>query len=126
MALSYQPKTKSIVMCDFAGLNPPEMVKIRPVVVLTKHRHNAQLVTVIPLSTTPPNQVAVHHHELSVNPLPGKKGLRCWAKCDMIYTLSTARMDRFKAPKRNYMSLEICEADFIAIKTAVLAALKFS
>ncbi|RXZ38157.1 hypothetical protein D9O50_01005 [Oxalobacteraceae bacterium CAVE-383] len=126
MALSYQPRIKSIVMCDFAGFNPPEMVKVRPVVVLTKHRHNAHLVTVIPLSTTPPIQLANHHHELSVNPLPGKKALRCWAKCDMIYTLSTARMDRFKTLKRNYISLEICEADFIAIKTAVLAALKLS
>ena len=58
MTLNYQPKIKSVVMCDFAGLNPPEMVKVRPVVVLTKHRHNSQLVTIIPLSTTPPTVIA--------------------------------------------------------------------
>ena len=111
-------------MCDFAGLNPPEMVKVRPVVVLTKHRHNSQLVTIIPISTTPPTVIADHHHELSANPLPGKQDIRCWAKCDMVYTLSIARMDRYKVKARNFVTLEISDEDFMAIKVAVKAALK--
>jgi uncharacterized protein YifN (PemK superfamily) len=111
-------------MCNFTGFNTPEMVKVRPVIILTKHRHNAQLVTIIPLSTTPPMQVADHHHELSANPLPGKQNVRCWAKCDMIYTLSIARMDRFKLKSRNFIALEISDEDFVAIKIAVMAALK--
>lgn len=54
MALKFQPKEKTVVMCDFSGFKEPEMVKVRPVVVLAKHKHNARLVTIVPLSTTEP------------------------------------------------------------------------
>lgn len=54
MALKYQPKEKSVVMCDFSGFLAPEMVKVRPVIVVAKHKKNAQLVTVVPLSSTQP------------------------------------------------------------------------
>ncbi|MFK5246002.1 type II toxin-antitoxin system PemK/MazF family toxin [Glaesserella parasuis] len=38
MALKYQPKEKAVVMCDFSGFIAPEMVKTRPVVVISKHK----------------------------------------------------------------------------------------
>ncbi|WP_313202450.1 type II toxin-antitoxin system PemK/MazF family toxin [Pseudomonas sp.] len=54
------------------------MVKIRPVVVLRKHSHNQQLVTIVPLSTTEPERLARHHVVLP-SYLPGS-ALACWAK----------------------------------------------
>jgi uncharacterized protein YifN (PemK superfamily) len=37
MPLKFQPKIGSVVMCDFEGYVVPEMIKVRPVVVLAKH-----------------------------------------------------------------------------------------
>ena len=110
-------------MCDFVGYVVPEMVKVRPVVVLARNRKNRQLVTVVPLSTTAPTVLEDHHHELTANPLPGKAGVRCWAKCDMVATVSRSRLDRVKGPKRQYVVPALSAADFEAIRRAVAAGL---
>jgi len=110
-------------MCNFAGFVVPEMVKVRPVVVVARHRQNRQLVTVIPLSTSQPNTLKAHHHELSINPLPDKENIICWAKCDMVSTVSLHRLDRYLIGKRNYVVPVISEQDFAAILAGVAAAL---
>ena len=110
-------------MCDFAGFVVPEMVKVRPVVVLARNRKNRQLVTVVPLSTTAPTQLEAHHHEISPNPLPGREDVRCWAKCDMVATVSLSRLDRFRAAHRQYVVPSLAAADFEAIRRAVATAL---
>lgn len=129
MPVLYQPKPGSVVICDFTGMKVPEMVKTRPVVVLTKHRHNNMLVTVVPLSTTEPSVIGPHHHELSKNPLPDEPAKRVWAKCDMVYTLSIERMDRYKIRTRKgrtYVAIELPDDDFQTIKKCVAAALGVS
>jgi len=127
MPLKYQPKEKVVVMCDFSGFVVPEMVKTRPVVVLAKHKHNSKLVTVVPLSTTAPLELEEHHHEMSENPLPDKVEV-CWAKCDMVYTVSLDRLDRYKyrdaAGQRAYAAPSIGDEDFEAIRVAVMCALR--
>jgi uncharacterized protein YifN (PemK superfamily) len=110
-------------MCDFAGNVVPEMVKVRPVVVIARNRKNRHLVTIVPLSTTAPTALEDHHHELAANPLPGKAAVRCWAKCDMVATVSLARLDRVKAPKRQYVVPVLPASDFDAIRRAVATAL---
>jgi uncharacterized protein YifN (PemK superfamily) len=123
MALAFQPRPGAVVMCDFRGNVVPEMVKVRPVVVVARNRKNRQLVTVVPLSTTAPDILESHHHELSVNPLPGKEQIACWAKCDMIATVSLSRLDRYKVAPRKYVAPELPKADFEAIKKAIMSAL---
>jgi uncharacterized protein YifN (PemK superfamily) len=113
-------------MCDFSGYVIPEMVKVRPVVVIARNRKNRQLVTVVPLSTTAPDALEDHHHQLSANPLPGKERITCWAKCDMVATVSLARLDRFKISHRQYVAPFLPQADFDAICRAVLNALGLS
>jgi hypothetical protein len=55
----------AIVICDFSeGFRPPEMVKIRPVVVISPRRRTAQLVTVVPLSSVAPLPVQPWHYQL--------------------------------------------------------------
>ena len=110
-------------MCDFKGFVVPEMVKVRPVVVVARNRRNRQLVTVVPLSTTSPDKLEDHHHELSANPLPGKEALTCWAKCDMIATVALGRLDRYKIGPRQFVTPCLTEADFEAIKKAIVSAL---
>lgn len=127
MPLLFQPSPASIVMCDFAGYVAPEMVKVRPVVVLAKNKCNKDLVTVVPLSTTEPQIIQAHHHELSQNPLPDKSS-KCWAKCDMVATVALHRLDRYKYRGQNgnrvYAVPMLDSADFQAIQACVSIALK--
>jgi len=127
MPLLYQPKPGSVVMCDFHGFTAPEMVKTRPVVILAKHKHNNQLVTVVPLSTTAPHTVEDHHHELSTNPLPDEPDyVQVYAKCDMIYTVALARLDRYKIRTRKgreYVIPVLSAPDFAGVQQAVASAL---
>ncbi|WP_236187887.1 type II toxin-antitoxin system PemK/MazF family toxin [Pseudomonas sp. 9.2(2024)] len=125
MPLRYQPKEGSVLICDFRGYEIPEMVKVRPVVVIRKHRTNSLLVTVVPLSTTAPDSLLGHHLELASH-LQGASPT-CWAKCDMIATVSLSRLDRIKSRdrqgKRIYLISHLATDEFHAIKTAVRRAL---
>ena len=126
MSLLFQPKPRSVVMCDFVGFIAPEMVKVRPVVVLSRHRHNRNLVNVVPLSTTEPTKIEDHHHELSTNPLPDKPHTSCWAKCDMVATVSLARLDRYQIGRNQYVVPEVNAIDFVAIRAGVASALQLT
>jgi len=126
MPLPFQPKALSVVMCDFSGFVVPEMVKIRPVVVLAKNNQNHKLVTVVPLSTTRPKTISAYHHELSANPLPDKPHTTCWAKCDMLYTVSINRLDRYRLSVGRFVIPVVSPADFEAIKAGVAVALNLS
>ncbi|MDO9777465.1 type II toxin-antitoxin system PemK/MazF family toxin [Glaesserella parasuis] len=52
--------------------------------------------------------------------------MQCWAKCDMVYTVSLSRLDRYKLKKREYVVPVIDDEDFANIKKAVAKALKLS
>lgn len=126
MTLKFQPKIKSVLMCSFDGFVEPEMVKTRPVIVVARHRRNSKLVTVVPLSTTAPLVMELHHHEMSVNPLPDKPDVVCWVKCDMVYTVSIDRLDRYKMRSwqgREYVVPEIGAGDFSCIQDCIRVAL---
>jgi uncharacterized protein YifN (PemK superfamily) len=125
MPLLYQPKEGSVLICDFRGYEIPEMVKIRPVIVIRKHRTNSLLVTVVPLSTTAPDCILEHHLELP-SYLQGASPT-CWAKCDMVATVSLSRLDRIKSRDRKgnrvYVISQLETDEFHAIKVAVRRAL---
>ncbi|KAE9647620.1 hypothetical protein CQ009_10270 [Pseudomonas sp. MYb2] len=125
MPLRYQPKEGSVLICDFRGYEVPEMVKIRPVVVIRKHRTNSLLVTVVPLSTTAPDIMLGHHLELASH-LQGASPT-CWAKCDMVATVSLSRLDRIKSKDREgrrvYLISHLAIDEFSAVKAAVRLAL---
>ena len=100
------------------------MVKTRPVVVIRPHKRNSKLVTVVPLSTTEPTHLDDYHHQLSASPLPNQEpGLKVWAKCDMLSTVSIDRLDRYKVGRGDYRDLKIGLEDFDLICKAVLAGL---
>jgi uncharacterized protein YifN (PemK superfamily) len=128
MALQFQPRLGAIVLCDFRGMIEPEMVKRRDVVVIARHPHNSQLVTVIPLSTTAPSRPEAYHHQLTKNPRPdGDQTATVWAKCDMLYTLCLERLDthytRTRRGGRQSLRIQLPSDDFAAIRRCVAVAL---
>ena len=120
MAMLYQPRPGNVVMCDYRGFVVPEMVKVRPVVVIARNRRNRRLVTVVPLSTTEPNSLEDHHHALANNPLPGREAISCWAKCDMVMNLGTWRLDGFKVGRRKWENPSVTAQDLQAVRRGVL------
>jgi uncharacterized protein YifN (PemK superfamily) len=128
--LTYQPRLQAVVTCDYTGFVEPEMVKVRSVVVLAKSRTNGRLITVVPLSTTPPDKVLTCHHKLSRNPHPDEDPeLEVWAKCDMVYTVSLSRVNYYKTkPRRGgratyHSTLMTSSDDFRAIQRGTRYAL---
>jgi uncharacterized protein YifN (PemK superfamily) len=105
MPLQYPPNAGQIVLCDYKGFVVPEMVKLRPVVVISpRSRAGSFLATVIPLSTTPPPHKQYFHLEITLPSTlveTGKFQPRCWAKCDMVNTVSLSRLDLIKTGKQN-------------------------
>jgi mRNA interferase MazF len=89
-------------MCDFDGYKSPEIVKTRPVIVISpNHLTRPGLVTVIPLSTTTPNPICDYHFELPGSPFPHDK-TPVWAKCDLPACVSVERLDRVKVSRGKY------------------------
>ena len=83
----------SIMICDFKHLEPPEISKKRPVVVVAGVEKD-RLLTVIPLSTTPPRVRKGYHYCMSSKsfPYPWQKR-RIFAKCDILNSVSRSRLE---------------------------------
>jgi mRNA interferase MazF len=134
MALPYYPKPGEILICDYGiAAILPEMVKRRPVVVVSPRlRRRPDLVTIVPLSTTAPEPVEPHHCALTLGtPLPPPfDSPDMWAKCDMIATVSLARLDRFRrriaGGQRQYRSGQLTPTQLAAVRKSVLCGLGLS
>ena len=124
----FYPKQSHVLLCDFRGFVAPEMIKRRPVVVVSpSSRHDSGVCLVVPLSTTAPAIVKMWHIELSSNPNPLKsEAVKVWAKCDMLYTVSFARLDKFHRKTRNgreYIAPFMNHDDFARVLAGVHAYL---
>jgi mRNA interferase MazF len=122
--ITFHPKQGMVLICDFTGFKPPEMVKRRPVVVVSpRYRRHTGVCLVVPLSTVPPPQIEAHHYEIAAGSYdfldPCKPS---WAKCDMLTCVSFERLDRVLMCGR-YASPALRPADFIAIQHGVMEAL---
>jgi mRNA interferase MazF len=125
MAIRFYPRAGQILMCDFTGFHPPEMVKRRPVVVISPRLpYRSEIVAIVPLSTTAPHHDLPYCYRLSRNYGPGEEADHpCWAKCDMVMNLSKARMDAFKVGRRQYEVPELTPEDLFGVRLAVLHGL---
>ena len=124
MALNFHPGYGKLLYCDFGHQTEPEMVKVRPVVVVSRS-HN-KLCTVVPLSGTEPDPVKAWHYKMNRLKLPQRMhGNEWWAKCDCLTTVAFFRLDRCfvgKCPhtgKRLYDAPTITSEDLEGIKTAI-------
>lgn len=116
MAIRFHPDVGDILICDFSQLNTkvPEMVKRRPVVCLTPRRRYGQIITIVPLSTTPPTPVQIWHAKLHVDLPHPYDSPEVWVKGDMLYSLSMERLSLFtkgkdRQGKRIYVAPKLSE-----------------
>lgn len=128
MALGFHPDPGVIVVCNYqTGFVVPEMVKTRPVVVVSpRFRNRPGLCTVVPLSSVEPTPIERYHHRISEGAYPPARG-PMWAKCDMLATVSLARLDRIRtkdpAGKRLYVVYQMPEEDMELIRHGICHAL---
>lgn len=96
MTVVSHPVPGTIVRVDLSqGFKPPEMVKRRPVIVLSPPiAGRQQLCTVVPLSTTAPRRVMPHHLEIEFDPpLPHPYASpTAWVKGDIVLTVAFHRL----------------------------------
>lgn len=112
-------------MCNFkTGFKPPEMIKVRPVVIVS--RKHDQVCTVVPLSTVESYEHSPCYVEISPESLPRPlSSRRCWAKCDMLSTVAHWRLDRIQEGKhprtgqRLYTSPLITPEDLAKIRAGI-------
>jgi uncharacterized protein YifN (PemK superfamily) len=95
MPIFFQPKCGAILVCDFSGFIAPEMIKRRPVVVISPQMSNRpRMCTIVPFSTTEPYPIEAFHYKFEPTPTlpPPYDDPVQWIKCDMIYTVSYDRL----------------------------------
>jgi uncharacterized protein YifN (PemK superfamily) len=120
-AFKHYPKFGQVYVCNFdTGFKPPEMVKCRPVVVVSQTgTHGRGLCTVIPLSTTPPSPPQSWHHLIKSPPMPRTPpDVEVWAKCDMITTVCVDRREKphTKSRKgRDYHTIKLHSEDLACL-----------
>lgn len=110
-------------MCDFDGYVEPEIVKKRPIVIVSaNHLNRGPLFCVVPLSTTEPDRIEPYHYQLKKDPIPNSNA-KVWAKCDMVATVRIDRLDRFKVGPRAYRTSGIPPEELEAIRRCLRYAL---
>ncbi|MDI3307691.1 MAG: type II toxin-antitoxin system PemK/MazF family toxin [Acetobacteraceae bacterium] len=132
MPIQFPVAPGTLLLCDYStGFREPEMVKRRPAVVISPRLpHRNGLCTVVPLSTTPPEQDVPYVCRLDLMvQLPEPFSARTvWAKADMMATVGFQRLDLFRTGrdqygKRKYLQLKLPAEDLTRVRNAVLHAL---
>jgi uncharacterized protein YifN (PemK superfamily) len=122
--LTFHPDPGTIVLCDFTGFRAPEMVKVRPVVVLSpRFRRHQDVVTVVPLSTRRPEPVEPFQHRLRPDAYPPAADRDVWVKSDMLTTVALTRLDRVRIGAGEYTTFILRETEMQAIRRCVRFAL---
>jgi uncharacterized protein YifN (PemK superfamily) len=131
-SINLPPNAGQFLVCDYKGFIVPEMVKKRLVIVISpRPRHNnAGIAHVIPLSTTVPNHILDHHIQIRLpQQLIGINAWKedCWAKCDMINTVSYKRLElirlgRDNTGRRLYSNICIDKETLITLRKAASKA----
>lgn len=125
MPIVYHPNAGTLLVCDFSGMIEPEMVKARPVIVVSPRlRNRTGLCTIVPLSTTKPISIMPWHCKIELDePISPKwQETEMWAKCDMLYTLRFERLDRFHkriSNQRKYYDKIISNKELFIIKNCI-------
>ena len=125
MPLIHVPNAGEVLMCDFEGFKPPEMVKTRRVVVVSPRPRRGYPGTyiIVPISKTPPLPPSACHREFSPRSYAFLHATESvWAKADMVCCVASTRLDRMTVGSR-YCHCELRKDDLEAIKRCVLHAL---
>ena len=132
MAINEHPASGTILIADFdQGFREPEMVKQRPVVVISpKISVRPRLCTVVALSTKPPIPILSYHCKLTFDPPlppPWSSPVK-WVKGDMVYALgfhrlNLIRLGKDRSGKRIYRYETLPEEDMKKVRSCILNGL---
>jgi len=129
MAISYNPDVGEVLICDFGmfrvppltpscdGRLPPEMIKRRPVVVLSSKISKACIV--VPLSTTLDKAKLNKgmHIEVPEDAIPEMAYFPSkirWAKSDLVGQVSHERLFMLRAPSRSHTHKHYLSRELVA------------
>lgn len=125
--IRFHPHPGEVLFCGFPEPGtqphaPPEIVKRRRVVILSRRDENVTRTTllVVPLSTQEPDPLEPFHYRLQTHyPFLGPA---VWVKGDLVAHVAIARLDRVfvqRTPIRAYLTPD----DFTGVRSAVLHAM---
>lgn len=125
MAIRFHPRAGQVLVCDFFGFKEPEMVKPRPVIVVSPRLpHRNGIVAIVPISLTEPRHSLPYCFRLSKNYRPDEADdLPSWAKADMIMNLGLHRLNGFKVGRRQWEYPQLTPEDLAGVRHAVLCGL---
>lgn len=133
MSINYPVPPGTIVLCDYdTGFRPPEMVKRRPVVVVSPRlKGRDSLCTVVPLSTTPPPKAVPYVCRIELPQALSEKfsSTVLWVKADMLATVAYRRLDLFRSKRdekdhrRRYYTVRLTKQQMQDIRACILIAL---
>ncbi len=125
MSIQFFPRAGQILVCDFSGFQEPEMCKVRPIIVVSPRLpYRAEIVTVVPISTTEARHDLPFVVRLSKNYHPEEEDdLPCWAKCDMVMNIARWRLDGFKVGRRKWETPQATGDDLEAVRRGVIHGL---
>jgi mRNA interferase MazF len=136
MPIREHPILGTVVMCDFnQGFCIPEMVKRRPVVVISpKIANRPGLCTIVCLSTDAPDPVMPYHCQIDLRPrlpAPRWESDGVWIKGDMVYSVAFHRLDLVRLGKdaqgvRKYLLDPLSDDNIRAIRKCVLRSVGLS
>lgn len=127
MPITFAPQLGQVLMCDFGPNSiPPEMSKVRHVVVLSPRRRTGSgwgSCIIVPFSTGAPSVVEPYHYRIPANKYRFfKRNTEVWAKGDMVAHVSFKRLDRVLCDGR-FSSPSLDPEDFSAIQRLVWEAM---
>ena len=113
-------------MCDFTSFIPPEMTKVRHVVVISPRGRRVNInngtCLVVPFSTEPPDHLEPYHVLMPKGVYPFFHiDKDVWAKANLVTHVSFARLDRVLINRR-YSHAELNPEDFKRIQIGVAHA----
>lgn len=125
MPLKFYPRAGQVLMCDFFGFKVPEMVKVRPVVVVSPRLpRRSEIVAIVPISLTEPTPLMPYQFRLSKNYHPEEADdLPCWAICDLVMNIGLYRLDGFKIGRRKWANPQMTGDDLAGVREGVRAGL---
>lgn len=132
MPLTFHPNPGEILICNYnTGFIVPEMVKRRPVVVISPRlRRRDRLCTVVSLSTSQPDFEEHYHCRIKLYPrLPAPWDSEwMWVKADMLATVCFERLDLIRGPKdfqgkRKHIRYKLQDIELSAVRTCALVAI---
>lgn len=126
--ITFAPKRGTVLMCDFdLATVPPEMRKVRRVVVLSPRSYNrphggmAGKCVVVPFSATPPRMLMPSHVAVPAG-IYRTLSKRVWAIGEMIAHVSHTRLDRVAVGKL-FLAESLRHWDIKRIEEGVLHAI---